>query len=141
MEYLPQSVQEVADVIGRERALYLVGRLPRTVQTKRDGRTRHRIFLYVPKRLPVDHQLVKLVGWPDAAALVREFGGMILNLESCHQMAREFRNKALRRMASTASVAALAVLFDMTEKNVRLILEDGPEEREAANDNDAANRS
>ena len=121
---LPKSVQEVAEVIGRERALYLIGRL--AGQSRRD----RRVMLYVPKRLNPDHKLVRLIGWHDADRLVRAFGGEIMELSTFRMKQREHRNSAMRRMAVQGiSNAEIADTFGTSERQVRRIL--------AANDNGA----
>ena len=123
MEYLPQSVQEVADVIGRERALYLVGKLPRSMGN------RERIFLYVPKKLTPDHRLVEILGWAHARMLVDEFGGIILNLAACTCVYRVHRNHHIRRMAvkEQKTPGQLAELFGMSARQIQNILAAKPE--------------
>ena len=90
---LPESVQEIADVIGREQALYLIGQLPQS------GRRSWRVSLWVPKRLRPDHPLVSLVGWEDAQALSRALGGSILQPSNCRHVYRRYRNKTICRLA------------------------------------------
>ena len=58
---LPQSVREIAEAIGREAALLLIGRLP--VCYRDAGKKSPKVILYVPKRLPPDHQLVEILGY------------------------------------------------------------------------------
>lgn len=91
MVALPQSVQEVADVIGTERALFLVSQLPQC------GKRSRRRFLYVPKkrRLTDDHQLVQIVGWDAARALVAHFGGATLELATCRDITLAWQNRCI----------------------------------------------
>ena len=70
---LPESVQEIADVIGTEAALRLVCQLPECYRDA--GKKSRKVILYVPKRLPLDHQLVEILGFPTAQKLVAAFGG------------------------------------------------------------------
>lgn len=67
---LPKSVQEIADVIGHDRAIWLVRQLPPC--GKRDRRRN----LYVPKprNLTTGHKLVELLGWADAMAMCEAIG-------------------------------------------------------------------
>lgn len=114
---LPPSAQEIADVIGRERALFLIGKLPKA------GSRSWRVCLYVPKRIGPDHPLVSLIGWRDANLLVREFGGMILQPSNCVQVHRDFRNREARRLhAEGWTIGRLADLFDLSERQVANIL-------------------
>lgn len=133
---LPESVQEIADVIGRERALYLIGQLPQC------GKRSWRVNLYVPQRLKPDHCLVKILGWPDAVKLVAEFGGMILQPSNCNHLHRKFRNATIARMkADGLAIQDIAEAVQITARQVRNILaaENPPEEHPPANDNNAPN--
>lgn len=132
---LPGIAQEIADVIGRERALFLIGQLPRS------GSRKWRTCLYVPKRVSVDHPLVALIGWADANKLCREFGGMILQPSNCSFLARDHRTREVRRMrADGMSLSAIADAVDLTERQIRnIIAETPPEEIAPLNDNMPAN--
>ena len=141
---LPKSVQEIADVIGRERALFLVGQLPRCVT--KDKRyptaTAAHVMLYVPTvaRLPVDHELVRILGWNDAVKLCRAFGGEILQPASCIEIYRRYRDGQIVRMAGEGMQAAhIAPIVNVHVQHVRRLLRNTniPQEEfpEAANDN------
>lgn len=132
---LPESVQEIAEVIGRDKALYLIGQLPTC------GKRSWRVVLYVPKRIRADHQLVRLLGWHDAQAMVREFGGMILQPSNCNQVHRQFRNQEVRRLADSGlDNDAIAAAVGVSTRTVRRILRDKPPEvPAAANDNTVQN--
>lgn len=123
---LPPSVQEIADALGRERALYLIGRLPQS------GSRSWRVCLYVPKRLGTDHPLVGILGWRDANIMVREFGGMILQPSNCNFLHRDFRNRAIVRMAAAGvPVDEIAAIAELSRRAVALIIaaENPPEEK------------
>ncbi len=127
---LPGCAQEIADVIGREKALYLIGQLPRS--TSRSWR----VVLYIPKRLPVDHDLVKLLGWEDADKLRRHFGGEILQPSNCQVVYRKARNANARRMAAEGMpINQIADILDVTPRQVRNVLAESPPE-EITPDND-----
>jgi hypothetical protein len=132
---LPSSVQEIADVIGSERALFLIGKLPKALQRK----SWHQVILYVPKRLPLDHQLVKILGYQDAQKLADVFGGEILHPASCTGIYREFRDEnILRLQADGVPLPMLAEWFDVSERHIKNLTREKPhEERRAANDNNA----
>jgi hypothetical protein len=139
MEKLPRSVQDIADVIGRERALFLIGMLPRFLRS--DARGGEQVILYVPRNLKPDHQLVRLLGWQDAAALVRAFGGELLKPGNCRHLYRGFRDQGITSMLQAGlPVALVAEWFGVSERHVKNVagsLSENPQEvcRTAANDN------
>ncbi|MDA3922748.1 MAG: hypothetical protein PF501_19030 [Salinisphaera sp.] len=114
---LPDSAQEIADVIGRERTLYLIGQLPVC------GQRSWRVVLYVPKTLPADHWLVRVLGWRDAMRLVREFGGEILQPSNCRCVHRAYRDQSIHRMAGEGmSAADIARAVGLTRRRVSGVL-------------------
>lgn len=90
---LPQEVRQIAEVVGREKALYIAGRL---LDPERKGCA----WLYIPKKLPDNHPLIELVGPEDAAALVSVFGGELFQIPPCYGVYRRFRDREIRRMMS-----------------------------------------
>lgn len=90
---LPPSVQEIADVIGARRALWLVGQLPKC------GKRARRRVLYVPtaRRLCRDHQLVRILGWDEARMMVDEFGGCKLELATCSDLVRAWHDRVIEK--------------------------------------------
>jgi hypothetical protein len=129
---LPKATQEIAEVIGRERALYLVGALPRAYRGPSHGK-RTRVNLYVPATLKPNHQLVKLLGWPDAMKLVAHFGGEILYPSDCDEIIRAHRDESIRRLhRDGVSAAQIAEWFGITDRQVRNIVKEIQHE---ANDN------
>jgi hypothetical protein len=115
---LPDSVAEIAEVIGRDQALHLIGSLPQS------GSRAWRVCIYVPKRLPsVDHPLVRVLGWKDANKLVNAFSGMILQPSNCRFIVRAARNRRIREMAAEGcSVKEIAHGVDLSVDWVREIL-------------------
>jgi len=117
---LPESVQEIADVIGTFDALLLIGRLP--VCYRDAGKKSPKVILYVPKRLPPDHQLVEILGFPTAQKLVDAFGGEILYPANCRFVFDRHRNAAVRQMIDAgARLPVVACLFGITKRHVRNI--------------------
>lgn len=135
---LPASVQEIADVIGRETALYLIGQLP-TCYAGADGKRSTRVILYVPKRLPPNHRLVEILGWHTALQLVEGFGGEILQPANCQEVYRRFRDSEARRLVTEGLTATqLAEVMAVSERHIRNIAKEIPQEALAsANDNRA----
>lgn len=122
---LPKSVQEIADVIGRDNALYLVGKLPRYKTPSRGGGSQ--TILYVPtlQRLTPDHQLSGILGYPLARKLCVHFGGEILIPANCTSIVREFRNKSIIEFyESGMNFKEIADILDITPKYTKRILLD-----------------
>lgn len=85
---LPDSVRDVAEVIGETKALLLVSIAPRCYPPSRKTATASHsaaLTLYIPsqRRLPLDHRLVQVLGYNDAMKLSRHFGGEVLRLANC----------------------------------------------------------
>lgn len=139
---LPESVQEIADVIGRERALYLIGQLPKTYppSTRTNHGATERVILYIPKSLRVDHPLVQILGWHDAMKLVRVFGGEIMQPANCREVYRRFRDQSIGRFIRLGmTTAQVAELMGVSDRHVRNVAREIPqEERRPANDNNAS---
>lgn len=137
---LPASVQEIADVVGQERALFLVGQLPRCYFRDArwpDAKNAH-VIMYVPKvqNLSPTHELVRIMGWADAMKLSRAFGGEILRPASCAGIYRDFRDQNIARLLGEGvPVAMVAEWFGVSDRHVKNLLRENPqEERRAAND-------
>lgn len=121
---LPKSVQEIADVIGRDNALYLVGQLPRYKTPSRGG---SQTILYVPslQRLTPDHQLSGILGYPLARKLCVHFGGEILIPANCSSIVRDFRNKSIAKFHKDGmTFKEIAEILDITPKYTKRILLD-----------------
>lgn len=141
---LPSSVQEIANVLGTERALFLIGQLPRCYTPGKSGTAwetgkrvgAERVVMYVPKRLDFDHELVRILGWKDAQKLVQAFGGEILNPATCSSVYKPFRDEQIARLVGMGLPAStVAQWFDVSERQVRNLAREKPqEERRAAND-------
>jgi hypothetical protein len=137
---LPDSVQEIADVIGRDQALMLIGALPRCY-VGQPGKKSHQVVMYVPtvKNLRPDHPLVRILGSADAEKLCKAFGGEIMKPANCACIQREFLHKAIVDMMrggkmKAAQVAAIVGVHERTVRN--LVRENPPEDgARAARDN------
>jgi hypothetical protein len=130
---LPWSVEEIAEVIGRERALYLIGRLPRCYPPSGGGR--EQVIMYVPKRLRPTHRLVQILGWRDAEALVRTFGGEILKPGNCRELYRPHRDAGIIDAATAGiPVAMIAAWFEVSTRHVQNVLRENAQEDERDNE-------
>lgn len=130
---LPNSVREIAEVIGREATLRLIGKLP-TCYAGADGKKSTRVIMYVPKRLQPDHQLVTILGWNTAQRLVRVFGGEILYPANCRAIYAKYRDEAILKMLDAGARPSLvAELMGLSERHVRnLMRTEKPQEETAA---------
>lgn len=97
LDDLPASVREIAQVIGREATLHLLGQLPACRAGKR-GKESNRVILYVPKKLGPDHRLVQILGVERAMALVRAFGGEVMQPANCRRIYARYRDEAILKM-------------------------------------------
>lgn len=128
---LPASAQEIADVIGRDRALYLIGKLPKTYppSTRSSNGATERVIMYVPKTLKPDHSLVNILGWDDAAKLVRFFGGEILCPANCKEIYRRFRDRSIAEMLNDGQLPEfIAELMSVSKKTVANIAKEFAQE-------------
>ncbi|WPY95617.1 hypothetical protein T8T21_05700 [Limimaricola variabilis] len=109
---------EIAEVIGRDQTIRLIRAMRDTT-----GRS-WRVCFYVPKRLPIDHQLVEVLGWNDARRLVRHFGGEILQTSNLRYIERAWRQHSIRylRAAQRMSATDIAKYIGLSVYRVREIL-------------------
>lgn len=130
-------------MIGRERALYLIGQLPRCItRDKRyPGATASHVMLYVPtvQRLQLDHDLVRILGYSDAVKLCKVFGGEILQPASCADIYRRYRDSMIAKLlfAEGMSIQHVAAIVGVSDRHVRSIRAEIPQEAlpVPANDN------
>ena len=119
---LSSVVREIAEVIGRDRALYLIGKLPRC-HAGVEGKKSWRVILYVPKvaKLSPKHRLVEILGMTDAENLCRAFGGEILQPGNCTGIYRPWRDSGIAKLARKGVPnKTLAEWFGISERQVRL---------------------
>lgn len=115
----PDSVQQVADIIGAEAALKLVRQWPRT---NASSTTKGRVVLYVPTTLPTGHTLVDILGEDVAQKFVRHFGGELLFLAACASIrTRETHRTILAAMNAGASPIMAARVFGISPQHARRI--------------------
>lgn len=134
---LPRSVQQIADVIGDEQALFLVGQMPRFRNASKGGGAQPTIYVPTTARLDPKHELVRILGWVDAVKLSEEFGGEILQPANCNEIYRAFRDRSIARMhAEGMKPAAIAELMGVSDRLVRNLVREKPQvDPAAANDN------
>jgi len=121
---LPGVVGEIADVIGRERALRLVGGLPRC-WVGREGAKSWQVMLSVPTpaRLRPSHPLVTILGLEDAQRVAEAFGGEVLKPSNCTYLYRDFRDSAIPGLVRDGlSIEAVAEITGTTAAVVRRVM-------------------
>lgn len=94
---LPGSVREIAEVIGRQATLHLLGQLP-ACRAGKPGKESNRVILYVPKKLGPQHRLVQILGAEKAMALALAFGGEVMQPANCRRVYARHRDEAILKM-------------------------------------------
>jgi hypothetical protein len=118
---LPRSVQEVADVIGRDAALLIVNSLPRSYSESR--RRSGRVVFYVPKVMQESHPVAVLIGPNLAEKLCKHFGGEIVRLAACCGAMKADRDSTIMEMKRSGDTPqCIAREFGITDRQVRNIL-------------------
>lgn len=115
---------EIAEVIGRAQTITLVEAMRGST-----GRS-WRVCIYVPKRLHIDHDLVRILGWKDARRLCHAFGGEILQTSNLRYLERRKRYWGIfvMRYYSGWSPDLVAESTGMSVYRVREILRGNPPE-------------
>lgn len=122
-------------MIGRDQALRLIGMLPSS------GSRAWRVCLYVPKRMSVDHPLVRILGYRDAERIRCHFGGEILQPSNCAYVPRLARDRSIRDLSREgASVSEVSEWIGLSEYRVLEILRGNPpEDADGVSDNPRLN--
>lgn len=132
---LPHSVREIAEVIGVQQALLLIGSLPRSYSRDKAAR----VLLYVPHRMRADDRLVRILGIHDAMKLHTAFRGELLPVANCQGIYKTFRDKSIVRLSlSGMKNKDIAEVMGVSDRHVRGILNGEKPHEEmplAANDN------
>ena len=111
---LPQSLQEIAEVIGLMAVLKLVDRY--------GGRR-----ICIPRRLEPGHPLIEVLGQRQAAALVQTYALERIHVPNAARALVSARDKEIRRLKAQQSVTSLAEDFGLTERQVYRILAEEPD--------------
>lgn len=128
---LPESVREIAELIGRESALTLIKRLPKTAH----GRHIAKPIMYVPKTMSLSNTwacfYLTTLGWDKAMRLIRNFGGEILYPANCKQFEARQRDRDIRScLQAGEDVDLIATIFNVPRRHVlKLLREISPDEK------------
>lgn len=137
---LPATLDDIAQVIGRELAVTLAETVrPVTAdgQPRASGKRPWRRYIYIPRRMALDHPLVRILGWEAANKLQRSHTNMILEIPYCADLDREWRRAVIRRMwQSGHELAEIADWMQMHPRSIAaavagLSRENPPEETPA----------
>ena len=125
MDDLNGDLRSIVEVIGRNSALYLVSQCPRYKTEKRAGRGQIMLYVPKPKNLDLDHNLVKILGYQDAAKISNVFGGELLILSQCSHITLSVRNQGIKSMRQAGfSPKELVNLFNISERTIYSVLGD-----------------
>lgn len=120
---LPEGVRTLAEVIGRDKALFLTGHRLRWDYEpgRRQGMAS---YVYIPKNLDgCGRRLVELLGAEDAARLVRELGGMIIYLSACKAVTQRWKAREAARMAREGMQQVdIGSILGVSDRTVRTLL-------------------
>lgn len=116
---LPESVREIAEVIGRYDALRLIKQLPKTAH----GRHIAKPIMYVPKSMSLSNTwacfYLTALGWDKAMRLIRAFGGEILYPANCKQFESRQRDHDIRAcLAAGEDADLIATIFNVPRRHV-----------------------
>lgn len=113
-ELLPASMADLVDIIGLPAVLKLMDTFGGTE-------------FWVPRRMPHNHPAVDAIG-PEAAQTLCEYmAGERLKVPRGRHLKNEIRNRAIRRERHEgASLAELALRYDLTDRQVMNILNADP---------------
>lgn len=106
---LPGILRELAELIGITGTMTLVDEY---------GGVR----LYVPMTLPEDHPLINLIGPENAQKVIEGYGGEKLEIPKAIDYMRQIRDIEIRSQWPALSQRQLALKYNTTERNIRLIL-------------------
>jgi Mor family transcriptional regulator len=110
IELLPESIQDMAAIVGPALALRLLERFAG-------------VSVRIPKRPRLEHPLTHALGWDDACTLSRAYGGELLAMPNGKAARLALRNEAIRaERRAGVSTAALARRFDLTERQIYSVI-------------------
>lgn len=106
---LPDSLKDIAQAIGFEKVMILVGEY---------GGQR----LWIPKQPTLDWAVVSLLGYEAAYKLSYLLGGNQIEVPSCRFLSIEERNQKIRRDRATHTIEALAKKYSLRREWIRKIV-------------------
>ncbi|KAE9627950.1 hypothetical protein [Parasedimentitalea maritima] len=114
---LPETVAEIAEVIGRENAVRLVE------GTRATGSRKWRRHLYVPGEMHEEHRITKMVGLEAAVRLSHSHTNCIIELPSCFALRKAYMaDHALRLSDAGATLSEIASEMGVEQKTAKSLL-------------------
>ncbi|PCJ05871.1 MAG: hypothetical protein COB16_14335 [Rhodobacteraceae bacterium] len=114
---LPETVAEIAEVVGRGNAVRLVE------GTRATGKRKWRRHLYVPGDMPDDHWITKMIGLEAAVWLSYSHGNCIIELPSCFALRKAYMaDHALRLSYAGAALPEIAREMGVEQKTAKGLL-------------------
>lgn len=111
---IPESFQQIADVIGTGQALVLCNDFGGTEE-------------YIPKKMTEEHKIAVSIGMAAAVKLSGEFGGERLEIPRCVAIHQRKRDAEIREAAAAGKAKKkLAREYQLTERRVRQITNTDP---------------
>ncbi len=95
---LPETVAEIAEVIGRGNAVRLVE------GTRATGKRKWRRQLYVPGEMHEEHRIAKMIGLETAKQLSHSHTNCIIELPSCFALRKAYMADHALRLADAGAV-------------------------------------
>ncbi|MCD9147802.1 hypothetical protein [Pseudophaeobacter flagellatus] len=115
---LPESVEEIAEVIGRGDAVRLVE------GTRASGKRRWRRSLYVPTDMTAEHRIASMIGLEAATRLSFSHGNCIVELPSCFALRKAYAADHASRLSDAgATQAEIANEMGVEQKTVKSLLD------------------
>ncbi|OOZ41642.1 hypothetical protein BOW53_02890 [Solemya pervernicosa gill symbiont] len=109
LEHFPQSIQDLADVVGIDGVLKIV-------------EARGGIWLYVPRKANDDHWLARLIGFPALQQLVKIYAGEEIEIPRCAKSLKRAKDLEIANgIKEGASGAQLARQHHYTERGIRKV--------------------
>ncbi|UWQ47292.1 hypothetical protein [Leisingera aquaemixtae] len=116
---LPDTVAEIAEVIGRGNAVRLVE------GTRATGSRKWRRQLYVPGEMHDDHRIARMIGREAADLLSHSHASCIIELSSCHALRKAYMaDHALGLWDAGASLTEISREMGIEQKTAKGLLAD-----------------
>jgi Mor family transcriptional regulator len=122
---VPKTWRDIVEAIGYSDACKVIGVLPEYVAGSEGKKARH-LSMYVPQKIDGSKYAelyIKAIGKEKTQELITKLGRETFYPVVNAKHAKAFRNMAvIDRHGEGASIKAIAVLFDMSERQVRNII-------------------
>lgn len=119
MRLLPASVSEVAEVVGRKKALLLCHMAIMRAPKRYDGR-RQTPRVYVPNSIHEGHPIAQCIGLDAARELSKVFGASDLQLSHCSDLIRDwYMELTVRMTVEGMTTEDIADILRLSPRHIR----------------------